>query len=134
MINFERIKYLGDNMNLLLIFYTINSILLILHEMESAYEKEWEILKIPGEIIFFLIIHVPILVIIFLGIVWIERQTFSGYLIASLIGIGGTLPFFIHKVIMTDHKHFNLKISNLIIYLNLLFGLTTVFLSLKYIL
>lgn len=121
-------------MDLLLIVYSVNAILLILHEIESAYEKEWEILKIPGEISFFLMIHVPILVIIFLGIVWIEGQTFCGYLIALLIGFGGTLPFFIHKIFLADHEHFNLKISNLIIYLNLIFGAITVTISIKYIL
>ena len=83
-------------MNLLLILYTINAILLILHEIESAYEKEWEILKLPGDISFFLIIHVPILIIIFLGTVWIERQTFQGYLVAGVpwgeTSMGGKYP------------------------------------------
>jgi len=37
------------------LIYILNATLLLLHEMESAYEKEWEILKLPGEITGYLI-------------------------------------------------------------------------------
>jgi hypothetical protein len=35
--------------------YILNSTLLLIHEIESACEKEWEILKLPGKISGFLI-------------------------------------------------------------------------------
>jgi len=41
-------------------FYILNVTLLILHEIESSYEKEWEILKLPGKITGFLLFHIPI--------------------------------------------------------------------------
>jgi hypothetical protein len=49
------------------IFYILNVSFLILHEIESGYEKEWEILKLPGKITGFLLLHIPILFMIFYG-------------------------------------------------------------------
>ena len=37
-------------MKILTLIYIINASLLLLHEIESAYVKEWEILKLPGKI------------------------------------------------------------------------------------
>jgi hypothetical protein len=38
-------------------FYFMNAILLIVHEIDSAYWKEWELFKLRGGITGFLIIH-----------------------------------------------------------------------------
>jgi len=40
--------------------YLINAILLINHEIDSAFWKEWELFKLPGGIGGFLILHFPI--------------------------------------------------------------------------
>jgi hypothetical protein len=52
-------------MTTLTVFYVINASLLLLHEIESAYVKEWEILKLPGKITGFLLLHIPILLLFF---------------------------------------------------------------------
>ena len=52
-------------MNVLTLFYILNATLLLLHEIESGYEKEWETLKLPGKITGFLILHIPIMSILF---------------------------------------------------------------------
>ena len=52
-------------MNVLTLFYILNATLLLLHEIESGYEKEWGILKLPGKITGFLILHIPIIFILF---------------------------------------------------------------------
>ena len=49
----------------LIVFYILNATLLLLHEIESAYEKEWEILKLPGKITGFLLMHIPIILFLF---------------------------------------------------------------------
>jgi len=36
-------------MKAITLLYIVNATLLLLHEIESAYEKEWEILKLPGK-------------------------------------------------------------------------------------
>ena len=43
--------------------------------IESAYEKEWEILKLPGKITGFLLLHIPIIFLLFYGLIEIEKNS-----------------------------------------------------------
>lgn len=52
-------------MRLITVLYIINATLLLLHEIESGFEKEWEILKLLGKITVFLIMHIPIIFFLF---------------------------------------------------------------------
>ena len=109
----------------LTIIYIINACLLLLHEIESAYFKEWEILKLPGRITGFLLLHIPIIMILFWGAIEIEKQSTSGIIIAIIVGAGGLVPFLVHKVIIKKKGYFDSKLSNCIVYLNVLTGITT---------
>jgi len=44
---------------MLTVLYIINASLLLSMKIESAYIKEWEILKLPGKITGFLLLHIP---------------------------------------------------------------------------
>ncbi len=112
-------------MDLLILLYILNATLLILHEIESGFEKEWEILKLPGKITGFLLFHIPILLLLFYGLLALSNKTMIGLIIAMFTGLGGILPFLIHKVLVKEENNFNLLISNSIIYLNLLTGILT---------
>ena len=112
------------------IIYVINAILLLLHEIESAYEKEWEILKLPGAITGFLIIHIPIIFLIFYGLLEVERKSDVGLIFCIIFGSCGIIPFIVHKIIVKKENHFNLIISNIIIYLNIVSGVSLLMLSL----
>ena len=46
---------------MLVFFYILNATILILHEIESGYEKEWEILKIPVKLTGFIVAHTYII-------------------------------------------------------------------------
>ncbi len=116
-------------MNLLMTFYILNATLILLHEIESAYEKEWELLKLPGRITGFIIMHIPIILILFYGLVALERQVLHGYLIAIISGAGGLLPFLVHKILFRRKGHFNRSISNVMIYSNIFAGIGTIILS-----
>lgn len=116
-------------MKLLTIFYMLNAMLLLLHEIESAYEKEWEILKIPGKITVFLLLHIPIILIIFYGLLEIEKQSAQGLRLGIIMGIAGIIPFLVHKIFVKRKNRFNLPISNILIYLNIVTGIVTVILS-----
>ena len=118
-------------MNLITMFYILNATLLLLHEIESAYEKEWEILKLPGKITGFLILHIPIIIVLFYGLIEIEKQTALGLILGIITGVGGVIPFLVHKVFVKRSEHFNLMISNAIIYLNILTGLVLCLLSVQ---
>ncbi len=119
-------------MKLLSLIYIINATLLILHEIEAAYEKEWEILNLPVKITGFIIMHIPILVVLFYGLVEIERQTILGFIIGLIAGIGGLLPFVVHKIIVKREGHFNKLISNILIYLNIATGVGTIILCMRF--
>ena len=62
-------------MKALTLLYIANATLLLLHEIESAYEKEWEILKLPGKITWFLLFHIPIIILLFYGLIQIDKST-----------------------------------------------------------
>ena len=68
-------------MSTITMIYVINATLLFLHEMESAYVKEWEILKLPGKITGFLLLHIPVVLVLFWGAVEIEKKTTTGAII-----------------------------------------------------
>jgi hypothetical protein len=109
-------------MTMITAVYMVNAMLLLLHEIESAYEREWEILKLPGKITGFLILHVPIILLIFFGLIEIEKQSSIGRIIGFVFGISGIIPFIVHKIVVKKEFHFNRMISDMIIYLNILSG------------
>lgn len=118
-------------MNIQIIFYILNATILLLHEIESAYEKEWDILKLPGKITGFLLMHIPILFLLFWGLIEIYEQTTTGMVIGIIAGFGGLIPFIVHKLLVRRAGHFDRPISNIIIFLNIITGIGTVLLSVK---
>lgn len=112
------------------VFFLINATLLLLHEIESSFEKEWEILKLPGKITGFLLLHIPIILLLFYGALEIDKQTPMGFIIGAITGIGGIIPFVVHKVVKKVKDRFNHVISDVIIYLNIITGIILAVLSL----
>jgi hypothetical protein len=101
--------------------YLINAILLINHEIDSAYWKEWELFKLPGGIGGFLLLHFPLLFLILYGLVCLEQQAFSGLIISLIISAGGIFAFCIHMAFIRKGRHeFDAPISRLILSLTLL--------------
>jgi hypothetical protein len=80
----------------LLWLYLANAILLINHEIDSAYWKEWELFKLPGGRTGFLVLHFPLLALILYGLVLIARQEPTGYLFSCALSLGGIFAFGIH--------------------------------------
>ena len=108
------------------ILFIINVTLLILHEIESGYEKEWEILKIPGKLTGFILFHIPIIILFFFGFYCIIIFPKIRGLLSIAIGISGFIPFLVHKVIVNKKECFNKIISNIIIFGNILFGIGSI--------
>lgn len=115
------------------ILYILNAALLLLHEIESAYEQEWNILNLPGKITGFLILHIPIILLLFYGLTEIEKLSMIGLIIGVITGIGGIIPFAVHKIIVKKEEHFNRLISDIIIYSNILAGVGLFVLSVRYV-
>ena len=108
---------------MLIFFYVLNVTLLFLHEIESGYEKEWEILKIPGKITGFLLLHIPILFVFFYGFYCILKYPQMKVIISIIIGTAGFIPFIVHKIIFKRNEHFNKIISNILIFGNIITGI-----------
>ena len=119
-------------MRAITILYILNATLLLLHEIESAYEKEWEVLKLPGKITGFIILHIPIIILLFYGLIEIERNSTIGLICGIILGIGGVIPSVVHKIFFRTPDQFNLPISNAIIYLNIVSGISLLFLSVRF--
>jgi hypothetical protein len=111
---------------MLVFFYILNVTLLILHEIESSYEKEWEILKLPGKITAFILFHIPILFLFFFGLYCIIQYPQMKTIISIIIGIAGFLPFLVHKIFVNKKEYFNKPISNILIYGNIISGISLI--------
>lgn len=118
-------------MKLLTLLFILNATLLMLHEIESSYEREWEILKLSCKITGFLLLHIPILFLLFYGVLEIERQSQVGLILGLITGIGGLIPFLVHKVLVVRKDKFNLLISNILIGTNIVTGILTIILSVR---
>lgn len=96
--------------------YLSNSVLLINHEIDSAYWKEWELFKLPGGITGFLLIHFPLLFIVLYGLVLVSLQSFSGLIFSLILCLGGIFAFSIHTYFLRKgRKEFDKPISRIIL-------------------
>ena len=96
--------------------YLFNSVLLINHEIDSAYWKEWELFKLPGGITGFLLIHFPLLLFVLYGLILVSRQTFSGMIFSLILCFGGIFAFSIHTYFLKNgRKEFDKPISKFIL-------------------
>jgi len=106
--------------------YIVNAVLLINHEIDSAYWREWNLfnLKFMNGISSFLIIHFPVLFIILAGAVLLDRGTAAGYYFSFILCAGGIFAFLFHTWhLRKGRPEFNSLISKIILYLILFFSL-----------
>jgi len=82
--------------DLLFWLYFYNAILLIIHEIDSAYWKEWDLFHLPGGIAGFLVLHVPLLAVILYGLIEVHQRGRAGLLFSLVLGLGGIFAFAIH--------------------------------------
>ena len=84
--------------DILLWLYMANAVLLINHEIDSAYWKEWELFKLPGGITGFLIIHFPVLFLVLYGLLEVYKQSGTGLIFSLGLSILGIGAFCIHMI------------------------------------
>ncbi|MCK5158306.1 MAG: hypothetical protein KAR08_04070 [Candidatus Heimdallarchaeota archaeon] len=93
-------------------FYFVNAVLLIIHEIDSAYWKEWELFKLRGGITGFLIIHFPLIGAILFGLIAITQWYVVGLIFSFILCVGGLFAFTIHTYFLKKGKEeFNSLIS-----------------------
>jgi hypothetical protein len=107
--------------------YLINLVVLILHEMDSVYWKEWDLFGLPGGAEGFLILHIPLLFAGIYGVVWISQHALAGWILSALLGAAGVAGFGLHAYfIRKGHREFTTPFSIGVLWGMLVFSLTQV--------
>lgn len=96
--------------------YLVNAVLLINHEIDSAYWQEWELFRLPGGLTGFLLLHFPILFLFLYGLVLVYQQTLAGLILSLVLSFGGLFAFSIHTYFLRQGRdEFKLPISRFIL-------------------
>lgn len=91
-------------MDTLLWLYLINAVLLITHEIDSAYWREWEMMRLPGGITGFLAIHLPLAFLILWGLVLIAQGSRLGLLFSFVLAGAGLVAFGVHSYFLVKGR------------------------------
>lgn len=116
---------MGEPMqDILFALYLVNAVLLIDHEIDSAFWKEWDLFKLPGGIQGFLVLHVPLLAFILYGVILVSKQTYAGLIFSLLLCFGGVFAFAIHTYfIKKGRTEFKTPVSLFILWATLIVSL-----------
>lgn len=110
--------------------YLVNSVLLINHEIDSAYWKEWDLFKLPGGITGFLLIHFPLIFLILYGLILVFQQSCAGLIFSLVLSVAGIFAFVIHMLfIKKGRKEFKVPISLFILISILIVSITQAVIS-----
>ena len=92
--------------------YFVNAILLINHEIDSAYWKEWKLFKLPYGISGFLIFNIIIITFFLYGMIQVYENNSSGLIFSLLLSLTGIFAFIAHMYfIKKGNKEFTIPIS-----------------------
>jgi hypothetical protein len=107
--------------------YLANLALLILHEMDSAYWKEWELFRLPGGPGGFLLIHLPLWVLALWGVPQVRDLTLAGLVLSLVVGAAGLAAFGIHTYFLRKGRpEFDTPVSKGILWTLLVLSLVQV--------
>ena len=92
--------------------YLLNLALLITHEIDSAFWKEWNLFGLPGGIQEFLVVNFLLMLVALVGFRNMVSEKRSGYYFALLLAGSGIFAFGIHSYfILQGHQEFTLLVS-----------------------
>jgi hypothetical protein len=104
--------------DILLWLYLLNAILLINHEIDSAYWKEWKLFNLPGGITGFLLLHFPLLFIVLYGLLLLSKNSPAGLIFSFILCLAGIFAFVIHTVFLRKGRsEFDVPFSKAILFL-----------------
>ena len=85
--------------------YLVNAVVLICHEIDSAYWREWELFNLPGGAGFFVFLHFPIVFVVLYGLVLVREGTVAGLVISLLLAASGIFAFVAHMLFIARGHH-----------------------------
>jgi hypothetical protein len=108
--------------------YLLNATLLITHEIDSAFWKEWELFGVPGGIQGFLLFNVFVVLFVLFGFKQVLRGARRAPLFSLLLAGGGLFACGIHSYfILSGHPEFTLPASVVLLVLILFTSLAQAF-------
>jgi len=101
---------------------------LIFHQIDAAYWKEWEMFNLPGGIQGFLVFNIIAVSVLLNGFMHVISNTARAKMYSYLCAGLGIITFLIHcGFVITGYDQFSLPLSMVIIGLCFIFGLWLVF-------
>lgn len=98
--------------DLLFWFYFVNLILLINHEIDSAYWKEWKLFNVPGGISGFLLFNLFIITFFLYGLIQVYNSTETALVFSLILSLSGIFAFAAHMYfIKKGRKEFTTLVS-----------------------
>jgi hypothetical protein len=115
--------------------YLVNAIFLINHEIDSGYQKEWEIMGLPGGATGFLALHFAILFPFLWGLVLVYKERTAGLILSAILSAAGIFALAVHTYFIRKGKPgFTAPISQFILWggaiVSLAQGIVTLYLFL----
>jgi hypothetical protein len=97
--------------------YLVNAIFLINHEIDSGYQREWELINLPGGATAFLALHFGLLFPFLWGLVLVYMERTSGLIISLILSAAGIFALAIHTYFVRKGKPgFTAPISRFILW------------------
>ncbi len=119
-------------MGILDLLYILTISLLMLHEIDSTFWKEWVLFRLPGGYNSFLWLHLPLFILAFLGFYGLIEKLRYGYTTSLIFSFTGIFAFLIHNIlIMKGNPEFRTKSSQIILVLLLLSSVGQLIMTLK---
>ena len=92
--------------------YLLNLSLLITHEIDSAFWKEWELFGLPGGIQLFLILNFVLVIVFIYGLPYVVRQQPQGNIFSWLLIAAGFIAVVLHGFfLVSGYQQFNEPVS-----------------------
>jgi hypothetical protein len=87
--------------------YALNAALLIAHEIDSAYWREWELFGLGGDGVGFVVLHVPLVLLILWGFERLLAGARAGFWMSVVLGLAGLSALVIHGAfLLQGHAQF----------------------------
>jgi hypothetical protein len=87
--------------------YLLTAALLVTHEIDSAYWKEWNLFGLPGGIDLFLLLNFALVVVALLGFRWLLEGRAIGRILSIVVALAGIFAFGIYGFfLVTGHPEF----------------------------
>jgi hypothetical protein len=92
--------------------YVLNLALLVAHEIDSAFWKEWNLFGLPGDIQEFLVVNFLLMLVALVGFRNMISGKRSRYYFALILAGSGIFAFGIHSYfVLQGHQEFTLLVS-----------------------